>query len=206
MARFAPVHFLITIVFLSTSLKLSAENYNTATLKLHARVFPKVLLADQKLESKKQEGHITLTILHDTIDTVTAEEFRDQILKLYPMLDGMPLLVTLQHYDKPPRIINSSAYYLFPTASKHLYDWTDAITKNGRLSFAYSEESLKDGVLMSLKVANRISPVINIFTLRASRLQLDDSLYHIAKIRSDFPPQNYVVRENNSNSSMNSIP
>lgn len=171
------------ILFLSLFLNLSADSYTNTMINIHAKVFPKILLSDTRIEEKLVDETIHIIILYSQEDYPIADRLRKQILNLYPRLKNYPLNITLKEYSSFDPSESASAYYELLGDKKSILNVNKIAQKNSVITFSYSSDYLEYGTLMSLYIGNQVSPYINTETLKQSHIVLDTIIYKIAKLR-----------------------
>lgn len=171
------------ILLISLFLSVFAENYNNGMLDMHAKVFPKILLSDTKIDDKLVNGTIKIMILYSEEDITIANKLKVQMIHLYPLLKEHPLHVVLQEYQQFDPADNATAYYELLGDKKSIQNVNRWGQKNSRITFSYQSDYLDYGTIMSLYISDKVSPYINTEALKQSNIILDNIIYKIAKIK-----------------------
>ncbi len=172
-------------LILLTSLFWSAfaEPYNSGMIDMHAKVFPKMLLSDTKIDDKLVNGAIKIIILYSDEDLVVANKLKAQMIRLYPLLKEHPVYVVLKEYEQFDPAEITTAYYELLGDKKSIQNVNNSAQKSSRITFAYESDYLDYGTLMSLYVSDKVSPYISAEALKQSNIVLDNIIYKIAKIK-----------------------
>lgn len=171
------------ILLVSLFLSAFAEPYNSGMIDMHAKVFPKMLLSDTKIDDKLVNGSIKIIILYSDEDITIANKLKAQMLHLYPLLKEHPFHVMLKEYQQFDPAENATAYYELFGDKKSIQNVNKWAQKNSRITFSYQSDYLDYGTLMSLYVSDKVSPYINTEALKQSNIILDNIIYKIAKIK-----------------------
>lgn len=160
-----------------------AEPYNNTLIDIHAKVFPKMLLSDTKIDEKLDNSTIKIIILYSDEDIIIANKLKTQMIRLYPLLKDHPLHVVLKEYQQFDPAENTTAYYELFGDKKSIQNVNKSAQKNSRITFSYESDYLDYGTMMSLHVSGKVSPYISADALKQSNIILDNIIYKIAKIK-----------------------
>src|SRR5574344_772545 len=149
------------IIFLQFSLFANSV-YNINFLDLQAKVFPKIILLDNNFEDKLLENSVVLTILYEEIDYSVVE-----ILK----------------YSEFNRNKLSTAYILLLGKDEKILEISKILSSNSRLTFAYDNSYLDLGVIFGLSITSKVDILLNIEALKNSKIELQNSIFSVVKIR-----------------------
>ena len=152
-------------------------------IDIHAKVFPKILFTDTKIEDKLVDGTIEIIILYTKDDIQVANNLKKEILRFYPLIKGHPLGISLQEYEQFDPTEAATAYYELLGDKESVMKVNRSAQKNARITFSYDSSYLDYGTLMSLYISNTVSPYINIKALKQSNIILYNIIYKIAKIK-----------------------
>ena len=172
---------LIIILFLL--LNAFADSYNMNVINIHAKVFPKILFTDTKIEDKLVDGTIKIIILYTKNDIQVANTLKKEMLRFYPLIKGHPLWISLQEYEQFDPAERATAYYELLGDKESVIKVNKVAQKNALITFAYDSGYLDYGTLMSLYISNAVAPYISIKVLKQSNIVLDNIIYKIAKIK-----------------------
>lgn len=171
------------ILFLSLFLSAFANPYTTGMIDIHAKVFPKILLSDTKIDDKLVNGAVKIIILYSEDDIKVAYQLKTQMLHFYPLLKEYPFHVLLKEYKYFDPTEAATAYYELLGDKRSIISVNKSAQKNARITFSYDSDYLDYGTLMSLYVSNKVSPYINTEALKQSNIVLDNIIYKIAEIK-----------------------
>lgn len=171
------------ILLMSLFLGACAESYNSGLVDMHAKVFPKILLSDTKIDDKLINGAVKIIILYSDEDITIAYKLKTQMIRLYPLLKEYPFHVILKEYQQFDPTEDATAYYELLGDKKAILTVNKAAQKNSRITFSYENDYLNYGTLMSLYVSDKVSPYISTEALKQSNIVLDNIIYKIAKIK-----------------------
>ncbi len=172
----------IFTLLLLLSASLFAVNINESLLKIHATLLPKISMMDYKFEDKLQNNAITIAIMYKSNQYKDAQLLKNKIEARYR--DGIksyrvkPKLVPYQDIKKA----QANIYYLFPTNKKNIQKTIKQANKNSALTFSYSEEDLKYGVMISLDVSKKIKPILNLDAIKTNKISVRPILIDISNI------------------------
>lgn len=175
--------FRLFLFHLFTIFSFANGVYNQNILDIQAKVFPKIIIADNNLEKKLINNKIDLIILYEDIDYTTAQILKDKIEKNYETLKDYKLEVKLLKYDKFKSDNFSTAYYFLLGNKEKIIQISNILSKNSRLSFAYDDDYLDFGVIFGLKISQKIDIFLNLQSLKNSKIELQNSIFNLVKIK-----------------------
>ena len=160
-----------------------AEGYDQTQLNMNAKVFEKILLLDANLgEKSTKNGGIGITIVYDEAELLDAQRLQ-RFLETTAVEGNFPhpLTVKLARYGdfKNQR---ADAYFLLdsPDAAQVRAVAAHAIA-NGIITFSFNYSYLEHGVMLSLRIDQKVYPVLNPEAIRESRINFKPILIRIAK-------------------------
>ena len=160
-----------------------ADNYNIEMIDIHAKVFPKILLVDTKIDEKLVNGAIKVIILYTEEDIKIANSLKAEMLRFYPLLKGHPFQVVIKEYKEFDATEAVTAYYQLLGDKESIMSVNESAQKNSLITFSYDKSYLDYGTLMSLYISNSVSPYISLESLKQSNIILDNIIFKIAKIK-----------------------
>ncbi len=160
-----------------------ADNYNTEIIGIHAKVFPKILLIDTKIDEKLVNGAIKVIILYTEEDIKIANSLKEEMLSFYPSLKEHPFQITVKEYKEFDATEAVTAYYQLLGDKESVLSVNKSAQENSLITFSYDKNYLDYGTLMSLYISNKVSPYISLESLKQSNIILDNVIYKIAKIK-----------------------
>lgn len=171
------------IILLVLALSAIADSYNTGMLHIHAKVFPKILLIDTKIEEKLVNGAIKVIIFHSQEDIKVANALKDEMLRMYPLIKVYPFEVLLKEYKEFDATEAATAYYELLGDKESVAGVNISAQKNSIITFSYDSRYLDYGTLMSLDISTKVVPYISIDVLKQSNIVLDNIIFKIARIK-----------------------
>ena len=175
----------IFLFFLLLSLLHADSAYNLDILALQAKVFPKVILTDVDITQKTLNNQLIITILYEEIDTKIAVQFQKMIQNNYKSLKGLVVIVRLLPYQdfSKQKDLSSAYFFLLSDKRDQIAELANSLTNEHRLTFCYDETYLDYGVIMGLDIRGRVSLSLNLKTLKKSKIQLENSIFKVVKIK-----------------------
>jgi len=155
---------------------------NESLLKIHAVLVPKIYLMDYDFKEKLKNNSITITILYDSNSYKSAVLLKNKIeAKYHQKIENYTIKTILLPYRK---VTNSYAnlYYLFPTNTKNIKRVIKQAQRVKALTFSYSKNDLKDGIMLSLEVGKKVKPIINLNAVKTHNITFRPILLKISNI------------------------
>ncbi len=172
--------YLLLIFLLVES--LFSLSINESLLKIHAVLVPKIYLMDYDFKEKLKDNSITIAILYNSNSYRSAVLLKNEItLKYHNKIKSYKIKTILLPYNK---VNNSYAnlYYLLPTNIKNIKKVIKQAQKVKALTFSYSKDDLKSGIMLSLEVGKKVKPIINLHAVRSSDITFRPILLKISNI------------------------
>jgi hypothetical protein len=156
--------------------------YDQHRLMMNAKIFEKILLLDSDLGSKAEaDKQIDILLFYDKTE-------KHDALRLQRFLEasaqsGFPYPVAVRTvpyhaFDNNP----ADAYFLLDAREeKTVRSVASYAIAQGIISFAYNYTYLKEGVMLSLKMDQKVYPLINPEALKQSKINFKPILIRIAK-------------------------
>ncbi|OCL82463.1 hypothetical protein [Arcobacter porcinus] len=157
--------------------------YNTNLLDFQAKVFPKIIIADNNLENKLINNKILLTILYDDIDLNSAQNLKEMLEENYITLKDFTFEVNLIRYNDFLSSNISTAYFFLLGKKDKIVQITELLSKNARLSFAYDDNYLDFGVIFGLKISSKVNIFLKLQNLKDSGIELQNSIFNIVILK-----------------------
>lgn len=170
--------FILLLFFQTTHLYASPEN---DTLDIFAKILPRfVLMSTQK---EKIKSDIELCVLHDTLDERIALSLIDKVKTSYP--EGMKnYQIKLLHstYEDISVCKNAQLIFMFNTHEENIQNTLQFSKAHTILTISYDNHLLENGVNISLFLGRKVTPYINVLSLKENAIQLENILLRISKI------------------------
>jgi len=171
---------IILLIFL-TSYNF-AFSVNESLLKIHATLVPKIYLMDYSFKEKLHDNSIKIVLLYDRNDYKNALLLKEQIETKYSKkIENYNIKTILRPYEKVTKI-DANIYYIFPTSKKNIANTINTAKRNHALTFSYSSNDLKNGVMLSLKIGSKVKPIINLSAVKSNNVIFRPVLLKISHI------------------------
>jgi len=182
--------YIIFLLFYTTS--LFSLTINDSLLKVHATLVPKIYLMDYKFKQKIEHNSIVIILLYDKLDYKNAQSLKSKIdFKYQNGIKSYSVETKLVPYNKISNT-NANIYYLFPTSEKNIKKTINIAKVNESLTFSYLKNDLKYGIMLSLNIGNKITPIINLDAIKTSSITLRPVLLDISYIYKTGSKNNYL--------------
>ena len=166
-------------------------NYDDVLLKAQASIFPKVILLDKKIEDKLIEDKIVYTIVYDKIDYLTASSIKEFIDKNFQgQLDKYNYKVNLVEINEFSKETEASAIYVL-NLNEHIEKIANIAKEKGIISFSYSINNLKKGLMFSLIIEKSTVLYLKKENLYTKKIDFVDALLQMVRfIETDYAQDN----------------
>lgn len=173
----------VTLFFLmfSTAPFAYASSYDNDSLNIFSKIIPRFILMSES--KNKIENEITICILSDSIQERDANSFADKIKQSYPEgLKNYKINVVTSNYANLENCQKSQLLFLFNTDEKALHKTLEFSKKYQILTVSYDASLLEYGVDMSLFLGRNIVPYINMKSILAKDIKLQNVFLRVSKI------------------------
>jgi len=179
------MNFKYFLLYLCFSISLYANSaYDLTILTLQSKVFPKIILADKDISEKLINNTLEITILYEEIDVVIANRFKKLILQNYSKLKNFTVVVKVLEYKNFSKSTAlSTAYFFLSGKEESIVQVSDFIINNNRLNFSYEKNDIDLGIIFGLEIGSTVSLLLNLNSLKKSKINLDNSILKVTKIR-----------------------
>lgn len=153
--------------------------YNKLLLKAQASIFPKIIMLDKQLENKLVDGKIVYTIVYEKEDYHTALEI-GEFIEANNRKDKSKYSckVDLVEFSNFSDETQATAVYVL-NSEENIEKVAQGAIKQGIISFTYSINNLKQGILFSLMLEKSTVLYLNKENLNTKKIDFVDSLYQI---------------------------
>lgn len=160
----------------------SLFGYDQNRLMMNAKIFEKILLLDSDLEKKLHEDkQVDIVLFYDEAENHDAQRLRRFLEATAQNGFPHPLRVRMIPYRAFANDVADAFFLLDARDRKQVRNVASHAVKSGIVSFAYNYTYLADGVMLSLKVDQKVYPLINPDALKESRINFQPILIRIAK-------------------------
>ncbi len=174
-------YFLILLILYSS---LFGVTINDSLLKIHATLVPKIYLMDYRYREKIDNNSIVIALVYKDSDYKSALSLKDKIkLKYNNKIKSYNIEVKPTPYSKVDKV-NANIYYLFPSTPKDIKKVIQKASDNQALTFSYLNDDLRYGVMASLKMGNKVKPLLNLNAIKFHNISFRPILLNISTIFS----------------------
>jgi len=172
------------LLFLFMSLNLMADIVDPLLLKIHASVFPKIMLLDKDIKNKLNDDKVVLSIVYTS-------DHKQHALELKRMVD-FEYNNRLDSYGFEVRIIDknqfysdseSTAYYIFDALELFKDAHLVQDNKLQRIHFGYNYKEVNSNILITLMVKEKVYIYLNRDAKNLASIRFNPIFYKIAKLR-----------------------
>ncbi len=175
-------YIFILLLFSTTVFGLTI---NESLLKMHAILVPKIYLMDYAFKQKLHNNSIVIALLYNKQSYKSAVSLRNKINAKYKNgIKDYVVKVELVPYNNIAQT-NANIYYIFPTSNRNIKKVVNKANSNQALTFAYLEDDLRYGVMLSLNVGSKVKPIINLNAAKLNNITFRPVLLDISKIYTD---------------------
>jgi len=139
---------------------------------------------DYQYKEKIDNNSIVIAIIYKNLDYKNALSLKNKIDSKYS--DGMKsykIVVKLTPYNKVENT-NANIYYLFPSTHENIKKVIQKANENQAITFSYLNNDLRYGVMVSLKIGNKVKPILNLNAVKLHNISFRPILLNISSIYS----------------------
>ena len=167
-------------LFLILSLQLSAIEYKPTLLELEAKIFPKMILLNSKLD--KTSETLTIYIIIKEWDIYTAQELQNNIENYYPKkIAGKKIVVSIEQFKDFKK--TPDAIILLKHTKEELTQIANWANKKGIVSLAYDPSYMEYGILASLYIGKSTKPYLNKKIIQKYGFEFNPQLLKLSKFK-----------------------
>lgn len=172
------------LILFTLTYSLFGVTINDSLLKIHATLVPKIYLMDYKYKEKIDNNSIVIALVYKDSDYKNALSLKNKIkLKYGGGIKSYKIEVKLIPYSKIDRS-DANIYYLFPSTSENIKKVIQKANENQALTFSYLNNDLRYGVMASLKMGNKVKPLLNLDAIKLHNISFRPILLNISSIFS----------------------
>ncbi len=172
----------ILLILLIFKILIFANNYNDFLLKIQAKIYPKIILLDKKIDKKLVDGKIIVGIVYDKGDFFIANRVKNLIKSLYgSRLDEYEFkVVPIDMLNiLNDRYSNFSYLYILKSIPDRFERLSLFVNRNKIVTFIYDKNDLKYGFLFSLDIKRE--PIIYMNKKISKIFDFNQYLYSIVR-------------------------
>lgn len=166
------------------ALFLHADLINNSTLEVHATILPKTALMNYDISNRLKNDKMVIALFYnDKYEKSAAEKLKHFLLNKYREgIKSLQIEVHLFSYSSlKEKYPEATVYYLFPSTKQEIKQAVSAAKNVNALTFSYDPNDLKYGVMLSLRIAKKIQPVVNISVLQREKVSFRPILLKVAE-------------------------
>lgn len=172
--------FLPLLVVLNFS-SLCAYEYDDDVLGIYSKLSPRFILMSSQKDKIKTE--INMCVLHDDVDEVASKTFISKTTNNYPNgLKDYRLKFIDSVYPNLENCKASQLMFLFNTEEKNIISSVEFAKRNKILLLSYDSEILEYGVDVSLFIGRKVTPYVNVDSLKTKDIEFNNVLLRVSKI------------------------
>ena len=172
----------IFFLLFTLSASIFALTINESLLKVHSVLVPKLYLMDYKFQDKLKDNTITVALVYKDSQYKDAKSLKKQMdLKYIHGIRTYKVNPILVHYTQVQEQ-QANVYYLFPSNQSDIEKAIKQANSAKALTFSYLTDDLQYGVMISLNIANKIKPILNLSAIQTNNITLRPVLIDISSI------------------------
>ena len=139
---------------------------------------------DYQYKEKIKDNTIAIAIMHTASEYKEARKLKNMIEDKYK--NGIakykikPILVNYKDIHKA----KVNLYYLLPTNKENVLNIVKQASTQQAITFSYRKDALKYGVMISLDIAKKIKPLLNLKAIKKNNITFRPMLIKISTIFS----------------------
>jgi len=174
-------YVLLCFVLFLHPIFLHAAPYDDDSFNIFSKIIPRFILMSEA--KNKIEKEINICILYDTIQERSANVLADKILKNYPEgIKNYTINALINDYNKLQNCQEAQLLFLLNTDEKTLLKTLEFSKKHKILTASYDPALLQYGVDMSLFFGRNIVPYLNMKSILAKEIALENVFLRVSKI------------------------
>ena len=153
-------------------------------MQIHANLIPKIMMMDYDFSNRLVDDAISIAIVYENIQQKNdALELQRYMKVKYPDgISGHAIHLDFIAYKNVDLSLKHSFYYLLPSSEKNIKQALKVSNRQKALSFAYNSNDLQYGVMLSVKITNKVKPMINVDALKKTEITVRPILLKVAEI------------------------
>lgn len=137
---------------------------------------------DYNFQKKSVNKTIAIVLLYERGEYKSAQFLKKQIIKKYANgIKSYKLHIKLVNYKKL-NSTHANIYYMFPSSKRNTLKAIKKANRENAITFAYTKEDLKYGIMISLEVDKKTKPLLNLEAIRENNISLRPILIDISVI------------------------
>ena len=176
--------FIIFVLFVSVTSTLLAEHLKDDLMRIHATLIPKIMMMDYDFKKRLVNNEISIAVVYENIQQkIDALALKRYINAKYPNgFQNHKINLEFISFKNIHLAKKHSLYYILPSSENAIRDVLNTTNKQEALSFSYNNEDLKYGVMLSVKITNKVKPIINVDALKETDVTVRPVLLKVAEI------------------------
>jgi hypothetical protein len=176
--------FIACVFSLCITSNLLAENLKDDLIRIHATLIPKIMMMDYDFKKRLVNNEIFIAVVYKNAQQKNDALALKRYMKAkYPNgFQNHKISLEFISFKNIHLANKHSLYYILPSSEKEIKDAIDICNKQDALSFSYNFKDLKYGVILSVKITNKVKPVINVDALKKTQITVRPVLLKVAEI------------------------
>jgi len=176
--------FIYVFILVGITSNLLAEHLKDDLMRIHATLIPKIMMMDYDFEKRLVDDKISIAIVYETVqqknDALALKRYIDA---KYPNgFQNHEIDLEFISFKNIHLADKHSLYYILPSSGEDIKNILNTTNRQEALSFSYNNEDLKYGVMLSVKITNKVKPVINVDALKETNVTVRPVLLKVAEI------------------------
>ncbi|MCF6201830.1 MAG: hypothetical protein L3J42_06900 [Hydrogenimonas sp.] len=156
--------------------------YNELLLDAQSRIYPKLLMLEEKIVHKHDKKPIVFTVVYEPEDRLVAERIVEKIENYYDhSLGGVGFEVDMATFDELDSLLHADALYLLKGDESSVKKAVEFANRNGVPIFVYDFKDLDEGALFALTIEQSTVIYLNRKALHRANVSFDSALYAIVR-------------------------
>lgn len=142
---------------------------------------------DYQYKEKIKNDSITIAIVYEKVNFNDAKLLKEKIYQKYKNgIKSYSLDIVLTQYNKAISA-DVNIYYLFPSNTKNIKRAVKQAQKTESITFSYLKDDLKNGVMLSLEIGQKVKPLLNLKATKLHNISFRPVLLNISNIYTENP-------------------
>lgn len=163
-------------------LSLLAYRYEPVLLKTQAKLAPRLLMMTKGI-AYSAPNRFGICIVHEAGEKDVAAQVKQTLLAYYPsgwQYHSMRIVIA-EYGAVKEQCADTEVLFMLNGSEERVREMVSFATKTRKLTIAYDNRYLADGVLVSLHVGRSLRPYLNLNQAKAAELYFDSALKRVAK-------------------------
>ncbi len=153
---------------------LYGESIKEEALKIHAILLPKTAMMDYQISKRFVDRAINIAVVFDTPQQRNDIEALERFIaaKFPEGINHHAIHINYVTYDNIATSDRHTLYYLLPASEDKIKQVVRKANTEHALTFSYRISDLESGVMFSVKISNKVQPIINVDALKINDITM----------------------------------